>query len=73
MQVAHDGERLQPVHALLATALLPDLRAFLDSGERKIDRWYARHDFARVDFSDRADMFRNINTPDDRAALQTRS
>ena len=68
--VADDGERLQPVHALIRTDLLPSLNRFLDSGDRKIDRWYAQHDFARVDFSDCADMFRNINTPDDRASLQ---
>ncbi len=71
--VADDGERLQPVHALMRTDLLPSLNRFLDSGDRKIDRWYALHDFARVDFSDCADMFRNINTPDDRASLQGKS
>ncbi len=70
VNVAFDGERLQPVHALMRVDLLPSLRAFLDRGERKIDRWYAEHDFARVDFSDCADMFRNINTPDDKQALE---
>ena len=68
--VAFDGERIQPVHAMMRCELLPDLRRFLDSGERKIDRWYAEHDFGQVDFSDHADMFRNINTPDDRASLE---
>jgi molybdenum cofactor guanylyltransferase/molybdopterin-guanine dinucleotide biosynthesis protein MobB len=69
--VAFDGERLQPVHALISTGLRDSLDGFLDSGERKIDRWYALQDFARADFSDRKDMFRNINTPADRQALQT--
>ncbi len=68
--VAFDGERLQPVHALIRTDLRPGLEEFLAAGERKIDRWYALHDFAEVDFSDCADMFRNINSPDDRARLQ---
>jgi len=36
--VAHDGERLQPVFALLERSLLDDLVRYLDSGERKIDR-----------------------------------
>ncbi len=67
--VAHDGERLQPVHALVRVDLLPDLQDFLASGERKIDRWYARHDFGKIDFSDRSTMFRNINTPADRDDL----
>ena len=51
---------------------LASLKRFLDSGDRKIDRWYAQHDYARVDFSDCADMFRNINTPSDQLSLQAR-
>ena len=68
--VAHDGERLQPVHALIRVDLLTSLNQFLDSGDRKIDRWYALHDFVQTDFSDCADMFRNINTPSDQQTLQ---
>ena len=41
--VAFDGERLHPVVALLRTSLADDLAATLAVGERKIDRWYARH------------------------------
>jgi len=69
--VAFDGERLQPVHALIQTKLLTSLNQFLDSGERKIDRWYALHDYLRTDFSDCTEMFRNINTPSDQQSLQT--
>ena len=68
--VADDGDRLQPVHALIKVDLLPSLQQFLESGDRKIDRWYAQHDFRQADFSDCADMFRNINTPDDQQSLQ---
>ena len=68
--VAHDGERLQPVHALIATSLVSDLNAFLQSGERKIDRWYAKHEYILVDFSDVKAMFENINTPEDQHRLQ---
>ena len=63
--VADDGERLQPVHAMIQCDLLNDLTDFLDSGERKIDRWYARYDFTRVDFSDAPECFRNINNLQD--------
>jgi molybdenum cofactor guanylyltransferase len=70
--VAHDGERLQPVHALLNCRLLPDLLAYLDGGGRKIDTWYARHRMARADFSDMPDMFLNLNTPADRQLLDDR-
>jgi molybdenum cofactor guanylyltransferase len=73
VQVAFDGDRLQPVHAMIKVDLLPSLTNFLDNGDRKIDRWYAQHDYARVDFSDCANMFRNINTPADRDSLQNDS
>jgi len=68
--VAHDGNRLQPVYALLPVALLPSLQAFLDSGERKIDRWYAQQRMALADFSDSPSTFLNINTPADREQLE---
>jgi molybdenum cofactor guanylyltransferase len=70
--VAHDGERLQPVHALLKCRLLPDLLVYLNGGGRKIDTWYARHRMARADFSDMPDMFLNLNTPADRQLLEDR-
>ncbi len=68
--VAHDGQRLQPVHALLGRHLLPDLTDWLARGERKIDRWYARHRVEIVDFSDCPAAFANLNTPADRARLE---
>lgn len=68
--VAHDGTRLQPVYALLSVTLLPSLKSFLASGDRKIDRWYAQHQFALADFSDRPESFLNINTPDDQEKIQ---
>jgi molybdenum cofactor guanylyltransferase len=71
--VAFDGERLQPVYALIETRLLDDLKQFLESGERKIDRWYAQHNYARVDFSDDVAMFQNINTPEDKQRMQQAS
>ncbi|QQZ28980.1 bifunctional molybdopterin-guanine dinucleotide biosynthesis adaptor protein MobB/molybdopterin molybdotransferase MoeA [Thiothrix subterranea] len=71
--VAHDGERLQPVHALLPVSLLPSLQAFLANGDRKIDLWYAQHRMASVDFSDCRRMFRNINTPQQQAELEQSS
>ncbi len=65
LAVAHDGERLQPVYALIPVALRDSLGAFLASGERKIDIWYARHRMAIADFSDCRDHFVNLNRPDD--------
>jgi molybdopterin-guanine dinucleotide biosynthesis protein A len=60
--VAHSGERLEPVFALLRCSLRGDLEAYLDEGERKIDRWYQRHRMATADFSDCPEMFVNVNT-----------
>jgi molybdopterin-guanine dinucleotide biosynthesis protein A len=63
--VATDGERMQPVFALLRRGLLESLVAFLEGGGRKIDRWYPQHRVEEVAFSRQAEMFANINTPED--------
>ncbi|MCP3866898.1 MAG: molybdenum cofactor guanylyltransferase [Gammaproteobacteria bacterium] len=67
--VAHDGKRMQPVYALIPVHLQTDLEKFLSEGERKIDLWYSRHQFALADFSHCPTAFRNINTPQDRDQL----
>ena len=59
--VAHDGEWLQPVHALIPVALIDSLEQFLANGNRKIDLWYAQHELVKVDFSDQPNAFFNIN------------
>lgn len=68
--VAHDGARLQPVHALIPVKLIDSLKQFMDGGERKIDCWYAKHNLALVDFSDTAEIFKNINTLEELQALE---
>ncbi|WP_108444478.1 molybdenum cofactor guanylyltransferase MobA [Halomonas denitrificans] len=68
--VAFDGERLHPVVALIRTSLADDLAAALAEGERKIDRWYARHVWCRVHVSDCPDAFANLNTDDEKARLE---
>jgi molybdenum cofactor guanylyltransferase len=70
LSVAHDGKRLQPVFALLSTSLCKSLQDYLEAGERKIDRWFTQHRMAVVDFSDAPSMFRNINNPEELAALE---
>jgi molybdenum cofactor guanylyltransferase len=68
--VPFDGERLQPVFAMVRREVAPSLAAYLGGGDRKIDRWFAQHRLARVDFSDRPENFVNVNDPDERAALE---
>ncbi|MGC3872936.1 molybdenum cofactor guanylyltransferase MobA [Halomonas sp. GXIMD04776] len=70
--VAHDGERAHPVIALIRRELAEDLREALAAGERKIDRWYERHVWCHVDFSDQALAFTNLNTPEDKTNLAQR-
>ena len=63
--LAHDGQSLQPVHALLHRSLLASLDAYLDSGGAKVRAWASEVGFAIADFADDVEHFRNANTPDD--------
>jgi molybdenum cofactor guanylyltransferase len=65
LSVATDGHRIQPVFALLPCDLVTDLMAFLNAGERKIERWYKRHPAAMANLSDYADTFLNINSQEE--------
>lgn len=65
-----DGQlRTQPVFCLLRAELMESLVAFLHAGERKIDRWTARHRCRIVEFDDAAAFF-NANTVAELQALQ---
>ncbi len=65
-----DGElRRQPVFCLLRTELSESLVAYLQSGERKFDKWTARHHVVEVPFDDAAAFF-NANTLDELQKLQ---
>ena len=70
--IAHDGERVHPVFALLKRDLLPSLQSYLESGERKIDRWLHQHKLAVAYFKDKPETFLNVNNPDDREALESK-
>lgn len=63
--VASDGNRMQPVYALIPVRLKRDLERFLQAGERKIDLWYARHALSEAIFSSQQELFTNINTPEE--------
>ncbi|RKR06032.1 molybdenum cofactor guanylyltransferase [Kushneria sinocarnis] len=65
---ARDRERVHPVVALLRTALADDLSAALAAGERRIDRWYARHRLTSVCFESHL-AFTNVNHESDAQAL----
>ena len=65
IQVVKTVDRLQPVHACIDSTLLKNLENFLQSGERKIDKWYNSCGFDEIYFDKSAEMFLNINSQDD--------
>ena len=62
LAVARTGDQPHPVFCLCRKSVLPGLTAFLESGGRKIDAWYAVLKVAEVRFDDEAEAFSNINT-----------
>jgi molybdopterin-guanine dinucleotide biosynthesis protein A len=62
LAVAKTGHQAHPVFSLVRSQVAPNLEAFLRSGGRKIDAWYASLRTVEVSFDDEADAFRNINT-----------
>tara|TARA_B100000902_G_scaffold397645_1_gene462065 strand:+ start:970 stop:1578 length:609 start_codon:yes stop_codon:yes gene_type:complete len=65
IQVVKTGDRLQPVYAQIDSSLLKNLENFLQSGERKIDKWYNSCGFDEIHFDKNLEMFLNINSKDD--------
>lgn len=61
--------RTQPVFCLLRSTLMESLFAFLQGGQRKIDRWTGQHRCATVVFDD-AQAFFNANTLEELQRLQ---
>ena len=59
----------QPVFCLLQVSLIESLIGYLQSGQRKIDRWTALHRCVLVPFDDAA-AFANANTPAELQQLQ---
>ena len=72
LAVAKTGAQAHPVFCLMRREVHGSLAAFLGSGQRKIDRWYASHAFVEVAFDDEADAFLNINTREELASLEPR-
>ncbi len=62
LAVAKTFDQPHPVFCLTKTSLAPHLRAFLESGQRKIDKWYATLNVVEVPFDDEEAAFSNINT-----------
>jgi len=68
---ARSGGQTHPPVGLWPVSLRRDLRAALIAGERKIDRWTARHGCAHADWPDTpVDPFFNANAPEDLAEAE---
>ena len=61
LRSAHDGVRIQPVYSLISKDLLVSLKSFMDTGQRKIDKWFESCELELIDFSDNKNIFININ------------
>jgi molybdopterin-guanine dinucleotide biosynthesis protein A len=74
LAVAKTFDQPHPVFCLTQTALEPNLREFLESGQRKIDKWYASLNVVEVLFdpknNDGTDAFANINTVNELRQLE---
>ncbi|HHC74052.1 MAG TPA: molybdenum cofactor guanylyltransferase [Thiothrix sp.] len=59
--IAHDGQRVQPLYALLHLDCLTDLSSYLQAEQHKVMQWMQSQQALIVDCSDYADTFYNLN------------
>jgi len=64
------GGRRHPACMAVRPALLPALRDYLASGERKVGLWQSQAGGVAAAFDDADGAFTNLNTPDDLAAAE---
>ena len=70
LAVAKTFDQAHPVFCLTKRELAPHLRAFLESGQRKIDKWYTSLKVVEVNFDDEEAAFANINTLEELNTLE---
>lgn len=63
--VAYDGMRLQPMFSLISRRLTESLQDYLAAGERRARDFLVGQGAVPVDFSDRTELFVNLNRPVD--------
>ena len=71
LAVARTFDQAHPVFCLCKREVLPHLTEFLESGGRKIDRWYSTLKIVEVAFDDEAEAFENINTREELSRFDT--
>jgi len=70
LAVAKTFEQVHPVFCLVKRDLEPHLRSFLETGQRKIDKWYETLNVVEVSFDDVESAFMNINTREELNRLE---
>ena len=70
LAVAKTFDQPHPVFCLCQRSVLPHLTEFLESGGRKVDRWYSTLNIVEVAFDDEADAFENINTHEELGSFE---
>ena len=60
--IANDGQRWQPLYALIHTATLTPLEHYLDTGKRSVMQWVKSQNAAIADCSNEHQHFKNINS-----------
>ncbi len=68
--VVHDGKRLQNLFMLFDVNLLKNMEEYFLNDRRSVYSWIQQHAFQEVDFSDKADLFINVNDQTNFDALQ---
>ena len=59
-----------PVFCLCKKSVLPSLTEYITNGGRKVSAWQKSLQYIEVDFSDNAEAFLNLNTPEELASLE---
>lgn len=68
--IAASNGKDYPVICLCRTCILQSLEAYLNQGGRKVSSWQQQLSHVYVDFSGQRDVFANINSPEELAALE---
>lgn len=63
--VARSQNHTHPVFALCKKMVLANLHTFLAANGRKVSEWQKSQAYTEVDFSDQAEAFTNLNTPEE--------
>ena len=69
ISLVNDGERLQPLHAIIPTRYLDSLNEFLKGDRRGVIHWYKQHPVEEVIYQGQAEFFTNINRLEELEAI----